>query len=49
MTDEGSREAILQGFNALIKLKNFLRKTPHPTFACAKATFSRKGRRKNVP
>jgi hypothetical protein len=57
MTDEGYREASLQAFSRIEASQDFLRNTPHPTFAmqtnlcslhkfaAAKATFSRKGRR----
>jgi hypothetical protein len=53
MTDEGSREARecrdapTPEFEPLTLsvVAGLLRKTPHPTFANAKATFSRKGRR----
>jgi hypothetical protein len=48
MTDEGYSEAILLCFNTLKSCKYLLRKTPHPTFADAKATFSRTGRRRSA-
>ncbi len=45
MTDEGFREAIPDTV-VQIESGDGLCHTPHPTFADAKATFSRRGRRK---
>jgi hypothetical protein len=44
----GIAKQALRFLHLIFRLKSSLRETPHPTFANAKATFSREGRRIGV-